>query len=98
MVDRTQQVHFAKDDLAMYYTDIYEANFLKDESNRICVVDFEQAGVAPSAFMAMVLKSHKNLELANLVLPHLPRLQQVTKSTLTCMELAAYVHQIGSFK
>lgn len=54
VVDSNQHVHFEENDLAMYYTNISEANFLKDESYRIYPVDFEQAGVAPSAFMAMV--------------------------------------------
>lgn len=97
-LDRNQQVHFAEDDLAMYYTDICEANFLKDESNRICPVDFEQAGVAPSAFMAIVLKSSKHAELADLVLPRLDRIRKVTQPTLECMGIASYVHQMGSFK
>ena len=70
---------------------------MKDEANRICPVDFEQTGVAPSAFMAMVLKSREHWKLAGLVLPHLKSIEQVPESTLEILRRAFTVCHMGTF-
>ena len=90
--DTTQ---LSKQPFTMYYSDLYDMNFLEGEDSNTYVVDHDQAGVAPLAFMAFTLMTSKNKDLLKVVQAGFPEINLVDTSTIKARSTVQYAYRSG---
>lgn len=89
------RVAWSDRNLAVYYSDWEEANFLKADDGRTCVVDYQYAGVVPKDMMAMAFDNPAYEKLAGEVKSRAPNLAQVSEGNMAGQRLATYYHGSG---
>ena len=92
---RKHKVDWSEEELCVYYSDLYKENFLKLDDGRVCIVDFQHAGVIPRSLMEMALRESNDAALEKEVKSRVPDLDRVTLSNMQVLDIARYMYQIG---
>lgn len=80
----------------MYYTDWESENFPLDSEGQICVVNFDQAGVAPRDVVAMVLYEPELYSLALLLRDIVPWLKNPNQPNFHALKICRYMFGVSA--